>query len=98
MVGESDMCEIMPELMKIIMKEEIQENCAKAYKEAYDEAYEEGVRIGREYVNSCLSQLYDILIPQKRQDDFIRSAIDPEYRDKLCKEYGIKLMEELRIV
>ena len=96
------MCEIMPELMKIIMKEEFQENYAKAYKEAYDEAYaegyKEGVRIGEEYVNSCLSQLYDILIPQKRQDDFIRSAIDLEYRDKLCKEYGIKLLEELRIM
>lgn len=75
------MCEAMRELMR----EELQKS------------YEEGVRIGKEYVNSCLSQLYDILIPQNRQDDFIRSAIDLEYRDKLCKEYGIKLLEELRI-
>lgn len=76
------MCEAMRELMK----EELQKS------------YEEGVRIGEEYVNSCLSQLYDILIPQNRQDDFIRSAIDLEYRDKLCKEYGIKLLEELYIM
>ena len=64
----------MCEAMRELMKEELQER------------YQDGVRA----VNTQLSKLYDKLINENRQNDFIRSAKDVEYREKLCKEFGIE--------
>lgn len=64
----------MCEAMRELMKEELQES------------YQDGVRA----VNTQLSKLYDKLIHENRQNDIMRSAIDLEYREKLCKEFGIE--------
>lgn len=37
-----------------------------------------------------MSKLYDRLIEENRQEDIMRSMKDVEYREKLCKEFGIE--------
>ena len=64
----------MCEAMRELMKEELQES------------YQDG----RRDVNAQLSKLYDKLIEENRQEDIMRSMKDVEYREKLCKEFGIE--------
>lgn len=66
---------------------------AEALKEGYAEAFAEslatrrteGLTKGERRVLALMQKL----IASNRTDDIARVASDPEYREKLCEEYGI---------
>ena len=57
--------------------------------EGLAEGMEKGMEKGRELGEKRVSALTQCLLKAKRYDDLERAAADGEYRERLCREYGL---------
>ena len=57
--------------------------------EGKEEGLAEGMEKGRELGEKRVSALTQCLLKAKRYDDLERAAADGEYRERLCREYGL---------
>ena len=57
--------------------------------EGLAEGVEKGMEKGRELGEKRVSALTQCLLKAKRYDDLERAAADGEYRERLCREYGL---------
>lgn len=61
----------------------------KAREEGLAEGREEGLAEGLKEGESRFAALVRIMMKDLREEDLLQAASDPEYRQKLYKEYGI---------
>ena len=57
--------------------------------EGMEKGMEKGIEKGRELGEKRVSALTQCLLKAKRYDDLERAAVDGEYRERLCREYGL---------
>ena len=75
------------EYMTLLMRD--QENIDKGREQGLKEGREQGLEEGREQGEGRFAELTQRLLQDKRYIDLEKSATDPEYRQKLYKEYQV---------
>ena len=73
--------------MILLMRD--QENIDKGREQGLKEGREQGLEEGREQGEGCFAELTQRLLQDKLYIDLEKSATDPEYRQKLYKEYQV---------
>ena len=70
-------------------EEGIKEGRKEGIKEGRKEGIREGIKEGRIQGQQRINNLFSRLVQDNRMKDLERSVQDPQYQEKLLKEYGL---------
>lgn len=87
--GKEDLS-IMCNLGEGLVKNSIQQGLQQGMKQGLQQGMKQGLAIGEKRGETKLGKLISLLAQEERIADISKAAVDPDYREKLYKEYHIE--------